>query len=214
MNMSTVIKALKREPGARSKLTQLRKDGHLAGVIYGFNTESTPIILDYKETEKSVRKNGYAAVFKLDLDGKVINAVLSDIQRDAIKRHVTHVDFLAINMSEELEVDVPFTLVGDAVGVKDGGVLTQVNHTFKIKVRPSDIPEFIEVDVSELAIGDTLAIGAIRDKYDFEVLSDDDYTLVTVKPPTATEPEAADVTGDNVKATEEKSSLDRPGSED
>lgn len=216
--MSTVIKASKREPGSRSKLTEIRKTGKLAGVIYGFNTESTPILLDYKETEKTVRKNGYAAVFQIELDGKKINAVLSDIQRDAIKGHVKHVDFLAINMKEELEIDVTFHLVGDAVGVKEGGVLTQPNHTIKIKVKPSDIPENLEIDVSELAVGDALSLSAIRDKYDFEILNDDDYTLATVTPPAPKEEEAdledADKTADDVEATGEKLDPEKPGRED
>jgi large subunit ribosomal protein L25 len=216
--MSLVIKATKREPGARSKLSQLRQEGQLAGVIYGFNTESTPILLNYKETEKTVRKNGYAAVFQIELEGKKINAVLSEIQRDAIKGRVKHVDFLAINMKEELEIDVTFHLVGDAVGVREGGVLTQPNHTIKIKVKPADIPENLEIDVAELGIGDTLSLGAIRDQFDFEILSEDDYTLATVAPPAPKEEEAdtaeAEKTADDVEATGEKLSPEKPGRED
>jgi large subunit ribosomal protein L25 len=187
--MSTVIKATKREPGSRSKLTKIRKSGQLAGVIYGYNTESTPILLNYAETEKTVRRNGYAAVFEIELDGKIINAVLSEIQRDAIKGHVKHVDFLAINMTLQLEIDVPFTVVGNSVGVREGGVLTQPNQTLKLKVKPSDIPETIEIDISELGVGDTLALGAVRDKFNFEILHEDEYTLATVTPPAQSEEE-------------------------
>lgn len=214
--MNTVIKATKREPGARSKLTKLRKEGQLAGVIYGFNTESTPILLDYKETEKTVRRNGSSAVFQIELDGKKINAVLSDLQRDALKGVVKHVDFLAVNMKEELEVEVPFTIVGEAIGVREGGVLTQPNHTIKIKVKPSDIPESLEVDVTNLGVGDTLALNSIREKFDFEILHDDDYTLATVTPPTTQQEDTdnADKTADEVEATGEKLSPEKPGRED
>ena len=183
MTMNTVIKATKREPGAHSKLTKLRKEGQLAGVIYGFNTESTPIILNYRETENLVRKNGYASVFQIELEGRTINAVLSEIQRCALKGHVKHVDFLAVNMEDVLEVDVPFTIVGSAIGVREGGVLTQPNHSIRIKVKPSDIPESIEVNVSQLRIGETLFLGALRQQFDFVILNDDDYPLVTVAPP-------------------------------
>lgn len=215
--MSTVIKAEKREKGARSKLSAIRKNGQLAGVIYGYNTESTPILLDYKETEKTVRRNGYAAVFQIELEGKKINAVLSDIQRDALKGTVKHVDFLAINMKEEIEMDIPFTLVGDASGVKEGGILTQPNHTLKVKVKPTDIPETIEVDISDLAIGDTLSLADVREKYDFEILYEDDYTLASVTPPAKEEEpdlEAAEVTADDIEATGEKLDPERPGRED
>ena len=183
MTMNTVIKATKREPGAHSKLTKLRKEGQLAGVIYGFNTESTPIILNYRETEKTVRKNGYASVFQIELEGRTINAVLADIQRCALKGHVKHVDFLAVNMEDVLEVDVPFTIVGSAIGVREGGILTLPNHSIRIKVKPSDIPESIEVNVSQLRIGETLFLGALRNQFGFVILNDDDYPLVTVAPP-------------------------------
>ena len=184
MKMTTVLKANKRETGKRSTLTQLRKDGQLAAVLYGYQTETTPISLDYKQTAKAVQSNGYTSVFNIEVDGKKVNAVLTDIQRDAIKGHVKHVDFLAINMKEELEVDVPITLVGTSVGVKDGGVLTQPNHTIKVKVKPSDIPDQIEVDISELAVGDTLSVGNVRGNYTgFTIIEEDDYTLATVTPP-------------------------------
>ena len=201
--MSTVIKATKRELGSRSKLTKIRQSGQLAGVIYGYNTETTPILLNYAETEKTVRRNGHAAVFEIELDGKKINAVLSEIQRDALKGHVKHVDFLAINMALELEIEVPFIFVGNSIGVREGGVITQPNQTLKLKVKPSDIPETIEVDISELGIGDTLSLGQVRDKFSFEILNEDDYTLATVTPPAQSEEDPdGDSTTDNAEATE------------
>lgn len=216
--MTTTLQAKKRETGKRSTLTQLRKDGQLAAVLYGYNTESTPISLDYKETAKVVQRQGYTSVFKIEVDGKTVNAVLTDIQRDAIKGHVKHVDFLAINMSEELEVDVPISLIGDSIGVREGGVLTQPNHTVKVKVKPSDIPDVVEVDVSNLAIGDTLALGDVKDTFDFAILAEDDFTLATVTPPAPPieeiDDEAASKTADDVEAVGEKLSPDKPGRED
>lgn len=217
--MTTVLKANKRQAGKRSTLTQLRKDGQLAGVLYGYQTESMPIALDYKQTAKVVQSQGYTSVFSIEVDGKKVNAVLTDIQRDAIKGHVKHVDFLAVNMKEELEVDVPITLVGTSVGVKEGGVLTQPNHTLKVKVKPSDMPDHIEFDISQLAVGDTLSVGNVRENYTaFTIVEEDDYTLATVTPPAPpveeTDSDAANVTADDVEATGEKLSPDKPGRED
>lgn len=205
--MTTVLKANKREAGKRSTLTQLRKGGQLAAVLYGYQTESMPISLNYKETAKVVQSQGYTSVFKIEVDGKKVNAVLTDIQRDAIKGHVKHVDFLAINMKEELEVDIPITLVGTSIGVKEGGVLTQPNHTVKVKVKPSEIPDNFEVDISGLAVGDTLAVGHVRANYsDFTIVEEDAYTLATVTPPAQEVDEdsvAEDVTVDDGEATGE-----------
>lgn len=184
MKMDTVLQATKRETGKRSTLTQLRKQGKLAAVVYGYQTESIPITLDYKDTAKKVQKHGYTSVFQIEVDGRRINAVLSDIQRDALKGHVKHCDFLAINMAEEIEIEVPISLVGEAVGVKEGGVLMQPNQTLKIKVKPSDMPDVIEIDISQLGVGDSLSLDQVRDKIQFEVLDEDDFTLATVTPPT------------------------------
>lgn len=216
--MSTVLTAKKRETGPRSALTQLRAQGQLPAVIYGYQTETTPITLEYKQAEKAYRTHGGAAVFKIDIEGKVVNAIMTDIQRDALKGQVKHLDLLAINMKEELEVEVPFSLIGESVGVKEGGVIMQPNLTFKIKVKPSDIPESVEVDITGLAVGDTLSLEQVRDKFDFEILNEDDYTLATVTPPSPTEVEpdldGADVTADDVEATGEKLDPDKPGRED
>lgn len=181
--MTTTLQAKKRETRKRSTLTQLRKNGQLAAVLYGYQSETIPISLDYKETARAVQRNGYTSVFKIDVDGKQVNAVLTDIQRCALKGHVKHVDFLVINMAEELEVDVPIVLSGDSTGVREGGVLTQPNHTLKVKVKPSEMPDSIEIDVSSLAVGDTLSVGDVKEQFDFAIMADDDFTLATVTPP-------------------------------
>lgn len=216
--MTTTLQATKRETKKRSVLTQLRKDGQLAAVLYGYKTETTPISLNYKETAKAVQRYGYTSVFQIEVEGKKVNAILTDIQRDAIKGHVKHVDFLAINMSEELEVDVPISLTGDSIGVREGGVLTQPNHTLKVKVKPSDIPDVVEVDVSALAVGDTLSVGDVKDKFDFEIVAEDDFTLATVTPPAPPveelDEDAANKTADDVEAVGEKLSPEKPGRED
>jgi large subunit ribosomal protein L25 len=188
--MTTVLSAKKRESGPRSALTQLRASGQLPAVLYGYQTEAMPITLVYKQAEKAYRTYGGAAVFKIDVEGTVINAIMTDIQRDALKGTVKHLDLLAINMSEDIEVEVPYSLVGDSVGVKSGGVLMQPNLTLKIKVKPSAIPENVEVDVTRLTVGDTLSLEQIRDQFEFEILNEDDYTLATVTPPSPNEAEA------------------------
>lgn len=216
--MSTVIEATKREAGARSILTEVRNNGSIPANVYGYNTEATPISVNAKDLLKEIQINGQNAVFKLNVEGKTVNAVINEIQRDALKGLVKHVDFQAISMNQEIEVEVPVTIVGESAGVKEGGVLTQPNRELKIKVKPSDIPEAIEIDVSNLGVGDTLSLVDIREKINYEVLNDDDYTLATVTPPTkgdeGADTDAESVTADDVEATGEKLDPDRPGRED
>ncbi|GED65670.1 50S ribosomal protein L25/general stress protein Ctc [Lysinibacillus sp. FSL M8-0216] len=187
--MSTVLSVTKRETGHRSTLTQLRKGGAIPAVIYGYKLDSTPISISAKEFKKSIQKNGQNSVFSLDLEGKKVNVVVSEVQQCSLKDEVNHVDFLAINMAEELEVDVPIKLVGQSVGVSEGGILMQPNLELKVKVKPAELPDSIEVDISSLKVGESLTVAEIRNQTPVEVISEDDYLLVTIVAPVSAEQE-------------------------
>lgn len=191
--MSTVLSVKKREAGHRSTLTQLRKGGAIPAVIYGYSLDSTPISISEKEFRKSIQKNGQNGVFSMELDGKKVNVVVSEIQQCSMKNEVNHIDFLAINMSEVIESEVPIKLVGESVGISVGGILMQPNLDVKIKVKPADIPEAIEVDITELKIGETITVADIRDKIEFDIISENDHTLVTIMAPAVVDEETADI---------------------
>ncbi|MGE7930521.1 50S ribosomal protein L25/general stress protein Ctc [Lysinibacillus xylanilyticus] len=191
--MSTVLSVKRREAGHRSTLTQLRKGGAIPAVIYGYNLDSTPISISEKEFRKSIQKNGQNGVFSMELDGEKVNVVVSEIQQCSMKDEVNHIDFLAIDMSEVIESEVPVKLVGESVGISVGGILMQPNLDVKIKVKPADIPEAIEVDITELKIGETITAADIRDKIEFDIISENDYTLVTIMAPAVVDEETADI---------------------
>ncbi|MFJ7974061.1 50S ribosomal protein L25/general stress protein Ctc [Psychrobacillus sp. NPDC096389] len=178
--MSTIVKAQARTP---KENTKLRNSGHIPAVVYGFQMESQPISVDEKNLSKTLREVGRNGVMKLEVNGETINVVMSDYQMNILKGQMIHADFLAINMKEELEVNVAVHVIGNSVGVSEGGLLQQPNRELTITVKPSDIPEAIEVDVSEMTIGDTLTVADVRDKIDYTITNDDDYTLVTVSAP-------------------------------
>ncbi|XKH50001.1 50S ribosomal protein L25/general stress protein Ctc [Chryseomicrobium palamuruense] len=208
----TKVTTQKRE--SKKENTSLRAKGFVPAVVYGYKTESTAIAVEEIELIKTLREVGRNGVMKLDVDGKSVNAVLTDYQQDPIKGHLVHADFLAINMSEELEISVNVTPVGDAAGVNEGGSLTQANYQVTVRVKPSDIPDHIEVDVSELAIGDTLTLGEVRDKIDFEVLEEDDYALFSVAAPRSDdELEELDSTDEETDATDVEATEEAPEEE-
>ncbi|HBJ02681.1 50S ribosomal protein L25/general stress protein Ctc [Lysinibacillus sp. FSL R7-0073] len=187
--MSTVLSVTKRETGHRSTLTQLRKGGAIPAVIYGYKLDSTPISISAKEFKKSIQKNGQNSVFSLDLEGKKVNVVVSEVQQCSLKDEVNHVDFLAINMAEELEADVPIKLIGQSVGVSEGGILMQPNLELKVKVKPAELPDSIEVDISSLKVGESLTVAEIRNQTPIEIISENDYLLVTIVAPVSAEQE-------------------------
>lgn len=202
-NMSTVIQATKRNTGVRSELKRLREEGMLPAVIYGYNIENTPIAVNYKEIAKEVQHRGRASIFDIEVEGKKLKALITDVQRCALKGHVKHVDFLSVNMEEEIEVDLPIHAIGESVGVKEGGVLTQILSVLKVKVKPAEMPEKIEVDISTLGIGDTIFVSDIRGKVSCKILEGDDATIFTVTPPaTARDAGQGDNDNLNMNATE------------
>jgi large subunit ribosomal protein L25 len=190
--MSTVLSVKKRETGHRSTLTQLRKGGAIPAVIYGYKLDSTPISISAKEFVKSIQRNGQNSVFSLELEGQKVNAVVSEIQQCSLKDEVNHVDFLAINMAEELEADVPIKLIGQSVGVGEGGILMQPNLELKVKVKPTELPDSIDVNISTLKIGESLTVKDIRDRIPVEIINEDDHILVTIIAPASIEEEATD----------------------
>ncbi len=183
----TTVKTQTRETGKQSNLTELRHEGFVPAVVYGYKTDSTTIAVSEIDLLKTLREVGRNGVMKLDVDGKSVNVVLSDYQMDVLKGKFVHADFLAINMSDELDVNVAVHLTGDSAGVREGGVLNQPNRELTVKVKPSEIPDSIDIDVSELAIGETLTVGDVREKIKFNVMNEDDFTLASVGAPRSDE---------------------------
>lgn len=183
----TTVKTQTRETGKQSNLTELRHEGFVPAVVYGYKTDSTTIAVSEIDLLKTLREVGRNGVMKLDVDGKSVNVVLSDYQMDVLKGKFVHADFLAINMSDELDVNVAVHLTGDSAGVREGGVLNQPNRELTVKVKPSEIPDSIDIDVSELAIGETLTVGDVREKIKFNVMNEDDFTLASVGTPRSDE---------------------------
>jgi large subunit ribosomal protein L25 len=199
--MSTSIQSEMRAPAKQSTLTQLRKEGIVPAVVYGYKTESTPISVKERELLKTLSVTGRNGVIKLNVNGKNINVILNDYQSDALKGDIRHADFLAINMTEELEVDVVVRLTGESVGVKQGGVLQQPNHEVTIKVKPSDIPETFDIDITNLEIGESITVEEIREKSKYEILNEDNHALVLISSP-RTEAEMDELESDAAESTE------------
>ncbi|MFJ5772419.1 50S ribosomal protein L25/general stress protein Ctc [Psychrobacillus sp. NPDC093180] len=196
--MSTTVKAQAR---GRKENNKLRNNGYIPAVVYGFEVESQPIAVEEKDLTKTLREVGRNGVIKLEVNGKTVNAVMSDYQMNILKGQMIHADFLAINMQEELDVNVLVNVVGNSVGVSEGGLLQQPNREITITVKPSSIPESIDVDVSGMAIGDTLTVADVRDKIEYTIVNDDEYTLATVSAPRVEDTEETDTEEETTEET-------------
>lgn len=181
--MSTAIQAIERTEFRNSALTKLRRDGNIPAVVYGNKLESKPVYINGADFMKTMREVGRNGVFPIDLNGSLVNVMLTEYQSDPIRNEILHADLLAVDMSKEISADVRITLIGEAEGVKDGGVMQQSLHEVTITATPANIPSAIEVDVTSLQVGETITVGDIKASKGFEINSDSEQTIVSVLPP-------------------------------
>ncbi|KMY46161.1 50S ribosomal protein L25 [Bacillus sp. FJAT-27916] len=181
--MAMTLQATKREEFKRSSLRKLRENGKFPAVVYGNNKPTSPIYVDEGEFLKAMKESGRNGVLALDLGGQKESVMLGEYQQDSIKGHMIHADFLVVNMSEELEVDVRIDLVGEAAGVKEGGVIQQSLHEVTVSAKPNEIPASIEYDISNLQIGDTIIVADLNQDGDYTITQDEDEVIASILAP-------------------------------
>jgi len=180
--MGAVLKATERTASKGSNLRRLRQEGNIPAVVYGRNSESKSIYINSIEFLKTIRENGKNGVISLDVGGSQQDVMLTDYQQDHIKNEVLHADFLAVDKSSKVNASVRINLVGEAAGVKDGGVMQQPVHEVNITSTPGSIPPSIDVDVTNLQVGENLTLADIKTG-DYEINDDESTVLVSILPP-------------------------------
>ena len=194
------------EKSKQSELKELRNTGQVPAVVYGFETENTSLSVDENEFIKVIREVGRNGVIDLEIADGVTQVMVNEYQFDALKNQITHIDFIAINMQTEVTVEVQIELTGEAPGQKEGGVLEQPLFEVSVTAKPADIPETIEVDISDLNVGDAIHVEDIRSKGNFVIENEDADALVIISAPTE-EPEVdedAEEQSVEVEATAQK----------
>lgn len=159
--MDTVVKATTgRAQGTRSS-RRLRNEGQLPGVVYGQQKDPLPVAVTYSELRDALQgEAGMNTVFTLDVEGAQETVIVRDVQRDPIKRRVTHADFLRVDPDQPISVTIPVTLTGTAVEVAEAGALVeQKMFRLQVSVLPRSIPTVIEADISGLTMDSRLAVG-------------------------------------------------------
>jgi large subunit ribosomal protein L25 len=163
----------------------LRREGKLPGVIYGHHIESMAILLDLRDTSRSLAGLAPSALVTLDVDGEKHMTLVREKQRDPIIGTLTHVDFLAVSLKEKLRTNVYLSLVGLAPAIKTYNAI-QVPGVDELEVEclPQDLPERIEVDLSGLAeIGDGIHVRDLQLSDKVKILTDPDTMIVLMTAP-------------------------------
>ena len=172
---------------------RLRRSGQIPAVLYGPDTESILLSVDAKEFEKVLKKSisGQVLLNLIIQNGETLtrSAMVQELQTHPVSREFLHIDFFEIAMDRKIKVKVPVVITGKSRGVEEGGILQIVRRELEMLCLPLRVPESIEVDISDLGIGDSIHIGAIALASDIEVLEEDHFTIVTVVSPTIEEVE-------------------------
>ncbi len=163
MATKTTLKAAPRLRSGSGKLKQMRREGWLPSVVYGRGVVNENLKVDAKTfAELLAHSSSDNILINLDIEGEGSRSVfLKTIQHDPLTGHALHVDFLAVDDKTEITANIPVHLLGEAKGVKAGGVLEQYAHTLEIVCFPNDLPDSIEKDVTFLEEGQSLHIGEL-----------------------------------------------------
>ena len=194
VNTSTVVEVEPREGLGKSSCRRLRRDGRIPGNVYGMSLKGFAVSVSPRRVEEVLRlESGRNTILTLSMAGasQSRKVMLREMQRDPVTEALVHIDFLRVDPDKKLEVRVPVRLIGVPIGVKnEDGVLDFVHREVEVSCLPASIPEHLDVDVSELHVGQHVAVGDLTLVESVEFLEDPETILAVVSAPRAEEVEA------------------------
>lgn len=151
-----------REEGTRSA-RRLRREGLVPAVVYGLDQEPIAVSVEWPELRRVLTTDaGINAVIVLDIEGQEQLSIVKDLQRHPVRRDVIHVDFQRVTADQQIEVEIPIVLVGEALEVsRADGMVDQTLYTLAVLAKPAEVPDEIEIDISEMALGDHIKVGDV-----------------------------------------------------
>ena len=182
----SLLEAQPREAGTKNDARRVRREGKIPAVVYGAGKQAMPVSVDPRQVSRILHsETGHNSVFDLTLEGELTKAMIVDWQYEPIKGSLLHIDLKRIAMDQKLTVNVPIELVGEPAGVKQqGGILEQIAREVEVECLPGDIPNEIELNVSELVFGTVLRISDLPKNDKIKYLSDPEQPvahIITIK---------------------------------
>lgn len=197
MAKSVLLKASSRQAAGRNKVKQLRAQGQVPAVFYGKRTPATNLEINAKELSLLIQHvSGENVVVDLELEqqGSKVKklALLQDVQHDPMSGKILHVDLHEIAADEKIKAQVVVEATGEAIGVKTfGGILENILRELQVECLPKDLPDKIEVDVSNLNVGETIHVSEISLPEGVQVLNAKDLVVFAVAAPAVEEEKPA-----------------------
>jgi large subunit ribosomal protein L25 len=198
---------------------RLRRDGLVPGIVYGQGGEARPFQIPARDLRTLLGEG--QNLFDLELDGEKSPVVIKEQQNHPVRGEITHLDFLEVRLDEEIQSEVPIELEGadQAPGVREGGVLEHVTREVTVEALPTEVPERITVDVSEMVISDTINLASISIPSGVKLMAEDpeEITIATLSPPRLEEEpepeleEEAELVGEGEEAPEGEEAAEGEG---
>ena len=180
-----------RSKGARA----LRKKGLIPGVLYYAGEENVNISI-----EKSVLFHAMQSgqrIFEIDQEGDSQYTMIKQLQYHPVTDEVIHIDLMRVRRSEKITISVPLVLIGESIGVKEGGVLSQSLNQIEISCFPTDVPEQIELNIEDLELNSAKNVGDLElNLEDVDIVTDSSLNIVSITPPAAEEEVVAETDSD------------------
>jgi large subunit ribosomal protein L25 len=170
-----------RESRGSADSRRLRKQGFIPGVLYGKGKGSYAISVPERELRRVLTgAGGLHAILDVVLEGQATThaSILKDYQQDPIRGHISHIDLQEVRLDQPIQASVTVQLIGEPAGVKEGGVLSQVQREINVEALPMEIPEHIDLDVTGMAIGDTLRLADLAPVEGVTYLDDPEETVL------------------------------------
>ena len=209
-----IVKAQLRETTGKGAARVIRRNGMVPGILYGLQKDNTLFQIDERSLHTAMSVEGFESSL-IDLEigdiGSEI-AIIKEIQRDPVNRKILHTDFMRISLEQEITVSIPIVSLGNPLGVRvSGGVQEFTHRELEIRCLPTVIPEHIELDVTDMVIGDLIRVSDINPE-EIEILDDPETIIITIRPPRVAAVEKA--VAEEAAAVEEPEVITRRAAEE
>ncbi|MCK4556511.1 MAG: 50S ribosomal protein L25 [Candidatus Aminicenantes bacterium] len=183
--MSFKIKGEKREVFGKNASRRLRRNGMIPVILYGAKDMNIPLTLNKKDVFKILRSEaGENTVFEVSFNSETINTMIKDLQKNLVTDEIIHADLIQIALDKAIRVSIPVVTVGDAVGVKtEGGFVDFITREIEVECLPKDIPEQIEIDISELHLRQSFKVEEVVLPGEITMISDPETILFHIEEP-------------------------------
>ena len=174
------IEVHKRDEMGSRDVKSLRKEGKIPGIYYSSDSKnSIPFYIIDSDLTQAFRSGAH--LYQVSVGGKSRNVIIKEVQYHPVTEKIIHLDIYGVSLKDKIDIKVPLHLVGDAKGVSmDGGHLTQSLNDIDIKCLPTEIPEFLEADVTELGINETMYVKDLTAPENVEITASEDLVVASV----------------------------------